>query len=184
MKSSIKIIIVLISSAILYSCNSNISNNDTSLIEDYFEVDVLLPSDELKEQIRESVASYFINCHIHDKDNVFIQIECNAVWDVTRNPDPSVIKIVEIDTSWFYLTISDSLSYESILNWSNPTDKEILYSVKTILDTGTYSLCCVNHDNVSSQSLLNRYINTIAETAINFKMRFKIGDYHLATVDN
>ena len=162
-------IVLILCCLSLFSCDGSRGVEDSVVMEDYFEVDVFIPNDDVKEAIGKKMLSFIPN----DIDSTCIQIECNAIWNVSDNDNPYSIRVVEIDTSWFYLTINEGKATESIMNWGRLTDRPILQTIKAILDTGTYSLCCINHDDVSPQSLLNRYYDSIAETEIKLKMCLK-----------
>lgn len=171
MKSILKIIGSFALFTTLWSCGCNQSEMDSDVIEDYFEVGVLVPTEDILPKIGEKTSNLTFDCHIDDKDSICMQIECNAIWNVSSNKDPYAIKIIEVDTSWFYLTIYDGT--EHIMSWRNHSDRPLLWAIKTILDTSTYSLVCINHDDVSPQTLLNGYIDSVAETEICFKMCLK-----------
>lgn len=171
---------VLLLSSVLYSCSGKISGEDSIdsiVIEDFFEVDVFKPNDDVKKAIGESLMPLISNRLDYSRDSTCIQIECHAIWDASRNTNPYSIKINEIDTNWFFLTINEGLDTEISIDWDRLSDRQILRTIKTILDSGTYSLCCINFDNVTSQSILNRYHNfgSIARTDINFKMWLRKG---------
>ncbi len=152
------------------SCGSNGREENSFIIEDYFEVGVLEPDDAVKKTIEDVLGGLVSEYPVSHKDSICINIECNAVWNVLNNERTSSIKVTSIDTSWFYLTIDEGECTEVIINWDKPTEKPILRTIKSILDTGTFSLYCINHDNVSPERLLNAYIDSLVETEINFKM--------------
>ena len=174
MKSILKIIGYFALFTTLWSCGCNQSEMDSDVVEDYFEVDVLVPNEETFSEIGEKTSNWTFYCLLDDKDSICMHIECFAIWNVSRNKDPHAIKIIEVDTSWFYLTIHDGSEY--IMSWRNQSDRPLLWAIKTILDTSTYSLVCINHDYVSPQTLLNDYIDSVVETKISFKMCFKKDD--------
>lgn len=160
---------------IVSSCGSKERNEDSIVTEDHFEVGVLEPSDAVKKTIADVFSSLFrINpvCH---KDSICLNIECNAIWNVANNEDPSSIRVIDMDTTWFYLTIDEGEDTEVIMNWDRPTERPLLRTIKTVLDTGTFSLYCVNHDDVSPKRLLNAYIDSVAKTEINLTMCIRNG---------
>ena len=169
MKKSFPITILFLFPIIICSCN-NSNRADSLVIEDYFEVPGLIPNNNVKKAIGKNVLSCISGRFDYDIDTVCAQVECNAIWNVSECTDPSSIKVIEIDTSWFYLTINKGKTTESIMNWSCLADRPILQYIKKILDTGTYSLYCVNYNDVSPQSLLNNYIDSVAKTEISFKV--------------
>ena len=148
---------------------------DSLVCEDLFEVIVLSPNDDVKKAIGDSMLSFILNHSDYYGDTLIIKIECNARWETSRNDDPYLIRINEIDTSWFYLTINESESTETSMNWKKEKDRPILKTIKAILDTGSFSLCCLNYDDVSPQSILSGYYDSIAETEISFTMRLTNG---------
>ena len=138
--------------------------------EDLFEVYVLVPHDDVKKTIGESISSSIFNRTDYYGDTLYIEIECNACWKTSRNNDPYLIKINEIDTDWFYMRINEGTSAETVMNWVNEKDRPILQTIKAVLDTGSFSLYCFNYDDVSPQSILSRYYDSIAKTEINFTL--------------
>lgn len=148
----------------LYSCNNmNESTEDNSIMEDYFEVDVLVPSDYLKKALSEIIYERFYD------DSACVQIDCYAGWDVASTDTPYCIKTIGIDTSWFYLTIIKKSGQKSEMNWSIPEDRLFLRKIKSVLDTGSYTLRCINHD-APPKSRLKSYSKTIVYTAIDFNV--------------
>ena len=157
-------------SCCLFSCNEKKQQLDSMVCEDFFEVIVLLPNDDVRKSIGERISAYVSNRSDYYEDTLKIKIECNASWETSRNKDPFLIKINEIDTNCFYLTLNSGESAETLMNWGKKKYRPILRAIKTILDTGSFSLCCLNCDDVSPQSILSRYYDSIAETEISFTM--------------
>lgn len=153
-------------SLVVSSCGSSGCNENSIIIEDYFEVAVLEPSDAVKKTIENAFLSRISDYPVYHKDSICLNIECNAIWDVTNNEDPSSIRVISVDTTWFYLTINEGGSTELIMNWDIPKERPVLRTIKSILDTGTFSLYCINHDDVSPKRLLNAYFDSIARTEI------------------
>lgn len=163
---------------VVSSCGSNGRNEDSLITEDYFEVGVLEPSDAVKKTIANVFSSLFRIDPLCNKDSICLKIECNAIWNVANNEDPSSIRVIGMDTTWFYLTIDEGSDSELTMNWNRPTERPILRTIKTILDTGTFSLYCINHDDVSPQRLLDAYINSVAETEIYLTMCIRNGNWN------
>lgn len=164
--------IFLLLSPVLYSCNRNRSEKDSLIMEDIFEIDVFRPTDIVRNSIGELLLSLHQNRFDYLGDSICIQIECSTSWNPSRNTNPYSVKINEIDTDWFFLSINEGVDTEISMDWDKLSDEPILRTIKTILDTGTYYLCCINHVDVTPQSILDRYhdFDTNARTDINFKM--------------
>ena len=171
MKRIFPITVLFLFPIIIYSCNNN--GDADYLYEDYFEVHVLIPNNDVKESIGKNVLSFISSRLNYDIDNMCAQVECNAIWKVSNIDDPSSIKVIEIDTSLFYLTINEDSDTETLVTWDNVSAMPLLQTIKTILDTCTYSLYCENHNDVSPNFLLSSYIDSIAETEIYFKICLK-----------
>jgi hypothetical protein len=152
---------------IVSSCGGKERNEDSIVTADHFEVGVLEPSDAVKKTIENAFLPLISDYPVYHKDSICLNIECNAIWDVTNNEDPSSIRVISMDTTWFYLTINEGGSTELIMNWDTPKERSVLRTIKSILDTGTFSLYCINHDDVSPKRLLNAYFDSIARTEIN-----------------
>ncbi len=166
-----KVLLSKIGMALLYlvasSCGSRGCGENSIIIEDYFEVAVLEPNDAVKKTIENVFLPLISDCPVYHKDSTCLNIECNAIWDVINNEDPSSIRVISMDTTWFYLTINEGESTEVTMNWDSPQERHILRTIKSILDTGTFSLYCINHDDVSPKRLLKAYFDSIARTEIN-----------------
>ena len=175
MKHILITFVAILLSSFLFSCNGNKKEMDSLVCEDFFEVIVLSPNDDVKKAIGDSMLSFILNHSDYYGDTLIIKIECNARWETSRNDDPFLIRINEIDTSWFYLTINEGESTETSMNWKKEKDRPILKTIKAILDTGSFSLYCFNYDDVSPQSILSRYYDSIAKTEISFTMRLTNG---------
>lgn len=161
--------LVLLLAPVLYSCNGNRNEDDSDVIlEDIFIDDFLIPNEKVKETIGEILLEFLSNCSDYHRDTISFQIECPASWNVLRNSNPSSIKITEIDTNRFYLTINERTDAGTYVSWNNIFVKLLLQKIKTILDTGTYSLC-VTPDDISPQSQLSSYYDSIVETVIYFR---------------
>ena len=172
MKNRFVAIFIFTAFVLMISCNIGNRHelNQDDLTVDHFEVDVLIPNDDVKKAVEKSTYN-LINSHtIDSNDTIRIRIECDAIWEPSNNANPLSIKIAEVDTSWFYLTINEGLRTETTMNWRNPSDRALLHAIKTILDTSTYSLQCVNCDDITPQSILDTYVGPFAETRIDFKM--------------
>ena len=170
MKYVLRAIWAIIIFAALCSCFDNQDGQKDDVIVDHFEIDVLKPHDDVKKTIDECVSSQIYDYSMSSNDAIRIRIECDAIWEPSNNANPLSIKIAEVDTSWFYLTINEGLRTETTMNWRSPSDRALLQTIKTILDTSTYSLQCVNRDDITPQSILDAYVGPFAETRIDFKM--------------
>ena len=170
-------IVLILCCLSLFSCDGSRGVEDSVVMEDVFEVDVFKPNNDVKEAIGESLLSLIPNRFTFEGDSICIKIECHTKWNVSENTNPYSIRIDEIDTNLFFLTINEGLDTETTMVWGKPSDRPILRTIKTILDTGTYSLCCINIDDVTPQSILNMYhdFGSIAMTDINFRMCLRNG---------
>ena len=176
MKHILIVLVAILLSSLLCLCRGNHNEWDSlETEEDIFQAIVLLPNDDVKKAIGQSISSFIHDRSFYHEDTLKITIECIAFWETSRNDDPFLIKIIEIDTSWFYLTINEDESTETSMNWEKGKDRPILQTIKAILDTGSFSLYCFNYDDVSPQSILSRYYDSIAKTEISFTMRLTNG---------
>lgn len=186
MKNRFVAIFIFTAFVLMISCNIGNRHelNQDDLTVDHFEVDVLIPNDDVKKAVEKSTYS-LINSHTIDSNNTIrIRIECDAIWEPSNNANPLSIKIAEVDTSWFYLTINEGLRTETTMNWRSPSDRASLQTIKTILDTGTYSLQCVNCNVITPQSLLDAYVGPFAETRIDFEMRIDHNSHNTNGIQN
>lgn len=162
-------------SPFLYSCNGNrceeySSIEDSFIMEDFFEIEILSPNNDTKKAIGEYVSSFIRNSSDYCEDTLNIEINCFASWEPSRNDNPYLININEIDTDWFYLTINEGESTENSINWAKRKDRQILQPIKEILEAGTFYIFCDNCD-VSPQNLLDRYFAPMVKTEIICEMR-------------
>ena len=177
MKQISMILSALLLSPILYSCNGNRSEEEDIIMEDFFLGDTFEPNNDVKQTINESLSSLSPNIFDYFGDSISITIHCRAMWNTSRNTNPYSIKINEVDTDWFFVTINEDFATETTMDWEKPSYRPILRTIKTILDAGTYVLCCMNIDDITPQSILNMYhdFDSIAMTDIYFKMYLKNG---------
>ena len=172
MKHILIVLVAILLSSLLCLCRGNHNEWDSLETEDLFQAIVLLPNDDVKKAIGQSISSFIHDRSFYHEDTLNITIECSAFWETSRNDDPFLIKIIEIDTSWFYLTINEDESTETSMNWKKGKDRPILQTIKAILDTGSFSLCDLNYDE-SPQSILSSYYDSIARTDISFTILMK-----------
>ena len=155
------------------SCNSNKGEEDPNVImEDIFLVDVLVPDENVKETIGESLLSIIPTLIDDYEDTICINIHGSANWNTSENNDPSSIKIINVDTCRFYITINNGTDQETLITWSRLSGRPLLRTIMTILDTGSYSLHCVNYDE-SLEKVLDSYrdyYDPIVYTDIDFEM--------------
>ena len=169
MKHILIIFVVTFFSSFIFSCNIKIKETDVET-EDLFLAIVLSPNDDVKKTIVDNLSSYILNRLDYYGDTWCIDIVCDAIWDTSRNNDPFLIKINEIDTSLFLLTINEGEYAETLMDWRNGKDRPILQTIKAILDTGSFSLSSLNYDDISPRSILNSYFDSVVTTPINLTM--------------
>lgn len=157
------------------SCNGGKGNDpidmEEDVMEDVFEVDLLMPSQKTKETIMESVFSFIPNLYSYFGDTICITVRGSARWSTLENNNPYSIKIIDVDTCAFQLAI-EGLNKESVMTWDRYFYQPMIQTVITILDTSTYSLHCDNDNDISPQTLFDRFRNfdSIAYTDIYFEM--------------
>ena len=158
---------------------NSLTTEDSLATEDIFAVIVLLPNEDVKKTIADIISPFIHYRSDYYEDTLNIKIECYTRWEPSRNDDPFLIKINEIDTSWFYLTINEGESTEAFTNWDKRKDRPILRNIKAILDTASFSICCLNFDDISPQFILSNYSDddSIALTMISFTIRLSNGKY-------
>jgi len=157
------------------SCNGGKGNDpidmEEDVMEDVFEVDLLMPSQKTKETIMESVLSFIPNLYSYFGDTICITVRGSARWSTLENNNPYSIKIIDVDTCAFQLAI-EGLNKESVMTWDRYFYQPMIQTVITILDTSSYSLHCDNDNDISPQTLFDRFRNfdSIAYTDIYFEM--------------
>lgn len=152
-----------------YSCNGKSVEDETSIIEDYLPADYLVPSEDVERTIKEKVSYFVFQNPLCHKDSLTVHISCYANFDVTNCKSPSCVKLINIDTSCFWLIINEGVNTEITMNWMNHSDNPLLKSIKSILDTGTFSLHCTDED-ISPQDLLNSYFFDTITTSIEINL--------------
>ena len=153
-----------------WSCNGNKGEEDF-IMEDVFEVDLLMPTKKNKETILESLLSFMPTIYDDYGDTVCITIGGSGIWSTLENNNPYSIKINDFDTSTFFVDI-EGLDKETFIKWYRFSYRPLTQIILTILDTCSYSLHCDNFDDVSPQTLLDRFRNydSIAYTDIFLEM--------------
>lgn len=141
------------------------NDEDTSVLIDFFEWEHLESSEAVKRKISENV-SYFLYGHAAYKDAFSLHVDCKAIWNSSQNDKPSHIKICEIDTNLFYVTINPGLGSEIQMDWHS--DKPLLRIIKSILDTATYTLHV--NEELAYESYLGYYWGDSIVTAIDIKI--------------
>lgn len=162
MRIIICIVSVILLLCIFCSCNCKKTVEDEYIMEDYFIVEILIPNDNAIRDIGKELSNHIPNFSMNNNDSLVI--ECEAIWNVSKNAEPSSIRIIEIDTNLFI--ISDSARI--LFDWDRQSDRSVLQTIKSILDTATYSLICDNHDEVTPQSIIDGYYDSIVKTMIYF----------------
>lgn len=171
MKHILILFIAFLLPAVLYSCGENkgVENPDI-IMEDFFITDILIPTEDFKETLEERLRLIQPTLPDDYGDSICIYIHCSANWSTSRNNDPSSVKIIEIDTSsLIYMAINEGTDKEAIFRWDRLSDRPLLRTIRTILDSGAYSFYCVDCGE-SLEWLMDRYYGPIASTAIDFEV--------------
>lgn len=153
------------------SCNGTIDKNDSQIIEDRFDVYFLAPNDDIKNTINECIENQASNYALINDDSLRVFIECYAKWNVSNVESPLSIKIIEVDTAFYFMTITDSMSNKQELSWTRISDRPLLKAVKEILDTCTYSLYCLRDEEILYQKSLDIFLDSIMNIEIFFSTK-------------
>lgn len=143
-------------------------------MEEFFVVYNLIPNDNVKKTLGEGLLPFVSNLPDNYGDTIRLEIECPAFWNPLENDNMFSIKITEIETAGFYLVINDDTEAGHYLHWDRLSDRPLLRTVKTILDTGTYSLHCVEFEEWTKSFFdVCREYDSIVRTDINFEIYFQ-----------